>query len=191
MRKLSVLLITFGIFLFSGCSYKSNSITAEPYKVSFLNFTNTHKKIYINSFKDNRANKKIVAVVTNNDGDNLGYSTSDTDFSKWYKNALENALSANGFMIVQDPNSADIKINLELNKLLATFNKSELTKENLTGVISLKLIIKKGSETITKTISENISKYNGISVSNDSFKKQIQTLLDDSIKLIVKNLANL
>lgn len=191
MKKLGLIVAVTGIFLFSGCSYKNSSITVEPYKVSFLSFKNAHKSVYLNSFKDDRVNKKIVAVVTNNNGDNLGYATTDVDFKAWYKNALKKALNANGFIISKNPNSADIKINLTLNELLVTFNKSELTKENLTGTISLELVIKRANETITKTISENISKYNGLSVSNETFKKQIQTLLNDTVKLIIKNLNNI
>jgi len=191
MKKLGLIVAVTGIFLFSGCSYKNSSITVEPYKVSFLSFKNAHKSVYLNSFKDDRVNKKIVAVVTNNNGDNLGYATTDVDFKAWYKNALKKALNANGFIISKNPNSADIKINLTLNELLVTFNKSELTKENLTGTISLELVIKRANETITKTISENISKYNGLSVSNETFKKQVQTLLNDTVKLIIKNLNNI
>ncbi len=191
MKKLGLILTMIGIFLFSGCSYKNSSITVEPYKVSFLSFKNAHKSVYLNSFKDERVNKKIVAVVTNSNGDNLGYATTDVDFKAWYKNALKKALNANGFIVTTNPNNANIKTDLILNELLVTFNKSELTKENLTGTISLQLVIKKANETITKTISENISKYNGLSVSNETFKKQVQTLLDDSIKLIIKNLNHL
>ncbi len=191
MRKLGLVFVTIGIFLLSGCSYKSSSIDIKPYQVSFLSFKNTHKSVYINSFKDERTNKKIVAVVTNNDGDNLGYTTSNVNFGVWYKNALKKALNANGFIMVTNPKNATFKINLVLNKLFVTFNKSELIKENLTGTISLQLIIKKGNETITKTISENISKYNGLTVSNETFQKQIEALLNDSIKLIIKNLSDI
>ncbi len=191
MKKLSLILTMIGIFFFSGCSYKNSSITVEPYKVSFLSFKNTHKNVYLNSFKDERVNKKIVAVVTNSNGDNLGYTTTDVNFAAWYKNALKKALNANGFIVTDNPNSADMQINLTLNELLVTFNKSELIKENLTGSISLQLVIKKANETITKTISENISKYNGLTVSKETFKKQVQTLLNDSVKLIIKNLTNI
>ena len=191
MKKLSLVFMVMAIFLLSGCSYKGSSITVEPYKVSFLSFKNAHKSVYLSSFKDERVNKKIVAVVTNNNGDNLGYATTETDFKIWYKNALIKALNANGFVISKNPNSADIQINLILNKLLVTFNKSILTKENLIGTISLKLIVKKGRETITKNISENISKYNGLTVSNETFLKQVETLLNDSIKLIIKNLTDM
>ena len=191
MKKLGLILTLIGMFLFSGCSYKNSSIIVEPYKVNFLSLKNTHKSIYLNSFKDNRTNKNIVALITNDNGDNLGYATTEVDFKAWYKNALEKALNANGFSITKNPNNANIKINLTLNRLLVTFNKSKLTKENLTGTISLKLVIKRANDTITKTISENISKYNGLTVSNETFQKQIQILLNDSIKLIVKNLTDM
>ena len=191
MKKLGLILTLIGMFLFSGCSYKNSSIIVEPYKVNFLSLKNTHKSIYLNSFKDNRTNKNIVALITNDNGDNLGYATTEVDFKAWYKNALEKALNANGFSITKNPNNANIKINLTLNRLLVTFNKSKLTKENLTGTISLQLVIKRANDTITKTISENISKYNGLTVSNETFQKQIQILLNDSIKLIIKNLTNM
>ncbi len=191
MKKLSLVFMVIAIFLLSGCSYKGSSITVEPYKVSFLSFKNAHKSIYLSSFKDERVNKKIVAVVTNNNGDNLGYATTETDFKIWYKNALKKVLSLNGFTVITSPNHADMQLNLILYKLLVTFNKSELIKENLTGTISLKLIIKKGDKTITKNISENISKYNGLIASNETFKKVIETLLNDSVKLIIKNLTKM
>ena len=191
MKKLSLVFIVIGIFLLSGCSYKGSSIDIKPYQVSFLSFKNAHKSVYLSSLKDERVNKKIVAVVTNNNGDNLGYATTNVNFITWYKNALKKALNANGFITTDDPNSANMQINLILNELLVTFNKSILTKENLTGTISLKLIVKKGRETITKNISENISKYNGLTVSNETFQEQVETLLNDSIKLIIKNLTDM
>lgn len=191
MKKISLAFMALGIFLLSGCSYKGSSIDIKPYQVSFLSFRNAYKSVYLSSFKDKRANKKIVAIVTNNNADNLGYATTNVNFVTWYKDALKKALNANGFITTDDPNSANMQIELILNELLVTFNKSLLTKENLTGVISLKLIIKKEGETIIKNISENISKYNGLTVSNETFQKQVETLLNDSIKLIIKNLTDI
>ncbi len=191
MKKISLAFMALGIFLLSGCSYKGSSIDIKPYQVSFLSFRNAYKSVYLSSFKDKRANKKIVAIVTNNNADNLGYATTNVNFVTWYKDALKKALNANGFITTDDPNSANMQIELILNELLVTFNKSLLTKENLTGTISLKLIIKKEGETITKNISENISKYNGLTISNETFQKQVETLLNDSIKLIIKNLTDI
>lgn len=190
MKKLSILFISIGLLFFGGCSYKNSTITIAPYKVNFLSFANRHRKVYINSVKDNRTNKQIVAVVTNDKGDNLGYTTTTQDFTKWYKNALQKALEANGFSLAKDKKQSDMSIDLSLNELVVTFNKSELIKENLTGHIALKLILHQGKETITKNISESISKYNGLTVSEDTFKEQVQILLNDSIKLIIKNLKH-
>ncbi len=191
MKKISLAFVIIGIFVLSGCSYKGSSIDIKPYQVNFLSFRNAYKSVYLSSFKDKRANKKIVAIVTNNNADNLGYATTNVNFAAWYKDALKKALNANGFITTDDPSSANMQIELILNELLVTFNKSLLTKENLTGTISLKLIVKKEGETIIKNISENISKYNGLTVSNETFQKQVETLLNDSIKLIIKNLTDI
>ncbi len=191
MKKLSVLFILVMIFLLSGCSYKSTNISIEPYKIHFLSFNKYAKTIYIDKFTDNRANKNIIAVVTDNKGNNLGYSTTQTNFSKWYDAAVTRALRANGFVVVNSMKNASLIISGKIKNILTTFNKSNLTKENLTGYISLKLIIKQGNTTITKTISEHISKYNGLTVNNKDFKQEIKTLLNDSIRLIVKNIINL
>ena len=181
------LLLFFGL---SGCSYKNTSLSIEPYKVNFLSFNSVNRSIFIDSIEDKRAHKNIVAVITNNNGDNLGYKTTQSDFVLWYKNALEKALKANGFKVAISKKSADLSIKLYIKKILVTFNKDILTKENLTGNISLILVIKEGKDTITKKISENISKYNGLTVSDETFTKEIKILLDDSIRLIVKNLLD-
>ncbi len=189
MKKIFLvfLLLFFGL---SGCSYKNTSLDIKPYKVNFLSFNNVNRSVFIDSIKDERAHKNIVAVITNNNGDNLGYKTAQTDFVYWYKNALDKALKANGFNVTGLEKDADLSIKLFIKKILVTFNKDILTKENLTGTISLTLIIKENKETITKNISENISRYNGLTVSDETFTKEIKTLLDDSIKLIVRNLLD-
>jgi uncharacterized lipoprotein YajG len=188
MKKLGILIITLGVLFLSGCSYKNSTVAIAPYKVNFLSFSNKHKRIYINSIKDDRTNKHIVAVITNSKGDNLGYITTTQNFIKWYKNALQKALMANGFFITNNKKQSDMSIDLILKELLVSFNKNEFIKENLTGRISLKLILHAKKETITKNISENTSKYNGLTISKEGFKEQLQTLLNDSVKLIVKNL---
>ncbi len=190
MKTISLLFISVIIFFLSGCSYKGGVISVKPYTVNFLSFSKYAQSVYLNKFQDERIHKNIIAVVTDNKGNNLGYSTTQTNFSKWYDVAIKKALKANGVIVVKSPDKASLKISGKINNIIATFNKSDLTKENLTGFISLKLIIKKGNITITKTISEHINKYNGISVSNQDFKKEIKTLLDDSVRMIVKNILN-
>ncbi len=190
MKALVVLFISVTIFLLSGCSYKSGTISIEPYNVNFLSFNNHAKTVYISHFTDNRVHKNIIAIVTDNKGNNLGYSTTETNFSKWYEAAVKKALKANGFIVVNSMKNASLVISGKIKNLLATFNKSNLTKENLTGYISLQLIIKHANTTITKTISEHISKYNGLTVTNKDFKQEIKTLLNDSIKLMIRNIMN-
>ncbi len=190
MKKIFIFLSFVMLLFLGGCSYKSSTLQIEPYKVNFLNFYKQKSTIYLGNIKDNRLNKNLIALVTNSEGDNLGYDTSNTDFIKWYKDALKKALKINGFSLVNSPKKDTEIVSIELNNLLVTFNKSELTKENLAGQITLKLIIKEKNQTITKTISEHIKKYNGITISSKDFKKEINILLSDSVKMIVKGIMN-
>ncbi len=186
MKRFFTLLSVFVLLV--GCAYRGKVLQVEPYKTTFIASTPQHQKIYIQDVKDTRANKSIIAVVTNSDGDDLGYDTSSTDFVKWYKDALKKSLKANGYEVVKSPKNAQKKITLQLKNLLVTFNKSNLTKANLFGYIKLKLIIQQNNQTITKQISERIKNYTPLIADTKDFKKEIKTLLNDSVKMIVKGL---
>ncbi len=188
MKKLSLLIISFLFLFISGCSYKNTILQIAPYKVNFVSFKKQNKKIFIDKILDQRPDKSILAIVTNDNGDNLGYFVSTTDLIKWYRNALKKALNANGFEITNSKKDSSVVIDIKIKKLLATFNKSKLTKANLFGDVRLKLIIHTKNETITKNISEQIKSYNGLIVDDKDFEKEIKTLLSDSIKMIIKGL---
>jgi len=175
--------------MLSGCAYKDRALQVEPYKADFVTAYKKALKVYIKNIKDERENRQIVAIITNDKGDNLGYETSATDFVQWYKDALKKALEANGFQIVGSEKDADETIELSIKNILSTYNKSNLTKANLFGDIELSLTIKKGNQTIVKRIAEQLKSYTPLIADEEDFKKQIETLLNDSVRMIVEGVC--
>ena len=176
------------LVILSGCAYKDSSLLIQPYKADFIHITQKPEKIYIKNIIDERENRGIIAIITDSQGDNYGYETSDTNFIKWYEDALKKALELNGYEIVNSSCKADETIELRIEKILSTFDRSNLTKANLFGDIKLSLTIEKGTQTITKEISEHIKSYTPIIADKEDFINQIEILLNDSIKMIVKGL---
>lgn len=186
MKNLYLIVIT--IFVFSGCSYKNESLMLSNYDAQYTGELSKDKKsVFIGSIKDIRVDKRSIGYVLENDKKAYElYSTED--FAKKYKEALEVALRMAGFESSTEQSNAKLVINVNIKSMEFIHNDKSFDK-NLIGVIELEVIIKRGESTITQSFKQEASKWIKPSYSSKDIEPFLNEVFSDSINSIVSRLT--
>lgn len=178
MRKSLLILTVSLVFIFTACS-KKNITTVKPYE-SFYTNQASNKKIIFNGVTDTRLlpivsyiiNKKIVVAKF----------LMNQDIESWYNEAYIREFHASDLKLDQkqnDPKSTIVQINIK--ELKAEYYKNVLTEQNLKGIITLEVIIKKNNKIVKKIINTSQSEFK-ISITDASgFEDFISSMMSDSI----------
>ncbi|WP_415396354.1 YajG family lipoprotein [Sulfurimonas sp. CS5] len=186
MKNLFLIVAT--MFVFSGCSYKNESLMLSNYDAQYTGELSKDKKsVFIESIKDIRVDKRSIGyVLKNNKKAHELYSTED--FAKKYKDALEVALRIAGFENSTEQSDAKLVMNVNIKSIEFIHNDKNFDK-NLKGTIELEVTIKNASSTITQNFSQVASKWIKPSYRSKDIEPFLNEVFSDSINNIVSRLT--
>ncbi|MBP3675703.1 MAG: hypothetical protein IJ964_04145 [Campylobacter sp.] len=168
-----VLMLCIGLNL-TGCTSSSSVLSLSSYTPVGLNLT--QKEISINSITDTRANKSIIATITDSKGSVEHSVIMAEDLKQTFAKALQMELKAsNAILGGQNPSIVDIEI------IEFSANLSGYSGQNLQGKSKLKIKIKNGDTIITKTISQPQGKYTPLPRVS-AFQPFITDMLNDMVR---------
>lgn len=174
MKKVIFLIF---LTLFFGCSNKNEVITLSPYYANGTK-TATQKQICNLNFEDKRTNKSVIATIKSLNGDVKQYLTTNKDIKMWFLDALNSEFKARG--ITTGCENSQNSINISLATLKAEIQ--GFSKENMTGVGEIFIVIKQGNTTHTKRVSQTQSEFSPLQLAS-SLTPFVEGLLKD---LVVK-----
>ncbi|MDD2449289.1 MAG: YajG family lipoprotein [Sulfurimonas sp.] len=186
MRNLLLLLAT--IVIFSGCSYKNESLMLSQYDAQYTGeLAKDKKSVFIESIRDIRVDKRNIGYVL--EGDKKSYELYSTeDFSKKYNDALLVALRMAGFQSVAKQNGAKLVVNISIKKIEFIYNNKSFDK-NLKGVVELEVTIKRGASTITQNFKQAASKWIAPSYTSKDIEPFLNEIFSQSVNSIVSRLT--
>jgi hypothetical protein len=179
------------LLMLSGCTYKSGPVDVSSYTPQKRAITEgpSLQKIYLKAVVDNRTQRSIVASITNAQGQEIGYATLGEPVELWIFQGLRAGLEAMGYAVVQTPVKEAKTVIVHINELMANFDGTVLTRENLQGTMSLEVTFKKGNKTITKRISQSQKTWHKPLYSPAAFRPFLQTLMDDVMARAVQEIS--
>lgn len=184
MKKIIYLMLI--VFAIVGCSNKNRVLTLYDYG-TYAKSAPSSKSVFIESVKDDRKNKNVVAKVKDKSDMVTEYVVLTQDLSAWYKDALSNELVAHGISSDGFPQNTDAVINLTIKDLDGTLQ--GYSKDNMKANALVLLEIKKGNKTITKQVSQNQSQF-AVMQKGTSFTPFMQELLRDMVMKTAKEIDN-
>lgn len=186
MRNLFLIFVT--VFVFSGCSYKNESLTLSNYNAQYTGELSKDKKsVFIESIKDVRADKRSIGYVLES-GKKAHELYSTENFEKKYEDSLHIALRMAGFENSMQQSDAKLVMNVSIKSIEFIYNDKNFDK-NLKGKIELDVTIKNGASTITQSFKEESSKWIKPSYSSKDIEPFLNEVFSDSINNIVSRLT--
>lgn len=184
----NLFLIIVAMFIFSGCSYKNESLMLSNYDAQYTGELSKDKKsVFIESIKDIRVDKRSIGYVLEKDKKvHELYSTED--FAKKYKDALEVALRMAGFESSTEQSDAKLVMNINIKSVEFIHNDKSFDK-NLRGVIELEVTIKRGESTVTQSFKQEASKWIKPSYRSKDIEPFFNEVFSDSVNSIVSRLT--
>jgi len=185
MKSLLLLLAT--ILIFSGCSYKNESLMLSQYDAQYTGELSKEKKsVFIESIRDLRVDKRSIGYVL--EGEKKAHELYSTeDFSKKYNEALLVALRMAGFENAAQ-HDAKLVVNISIKNIEFIYNSKNFDK-NLKGVIELEVTIKRGASTITQNFKQAASKWITPSYSSKDIEPFLNEIFSQSVNSIVSRLT--
>ncbi len=180
--------MTFAIILgFGGCAQKPQaSINLEPFQPNPAVYQKSGT-IYVDAVKDVRKYKRLVGKIVE-DGKTVTVITTSQPIESWFKEAIVKALDVEGCKVTTKPttNPNVAKISILINKLEATLNRDELTKENLEATVRVTLVVRQGNKKIIKHVGLTQKKW----VPPFTDEKAIQDYLQETLESVVENVRD-
>lgn len=184
----NLFLILCAMFIFSGCSYKSESLTLSKYDAQYKGELSKDKKtVFIESIKDVRSDKRTIGYVL--EGDKKAHELYSTeDFEKNYKDALEIALRMAGFENSAEQSDAKLVMNISIKNIEFIYDNKSFDK-NLRGKIELEVTIVRGASTISQSFKQEASKWIKPSYNSKDIEPLLNEIFSDSVNSIVSRLT--
>lgn len=187
MKKLYSLAVA--VILMTGCSYKNESIELYSYHATHLNATTKNMdNISYLSVSDTREEKTEIGYVEAN-GQRTAKLFSYVNFADRYKETLIQVLKDSKFNLVENPESANTKINVNIKDIQIVYNDTNKFDQNLHGKIVIEVTMTKGGKTITQTFTQDEGKWIKPSYTSKDIEPLLYSLFADSIDTITAKLA--
>ncbi len=184
----NLLLIVIIALFFGGCSYKNQTIALKPYEADYTGAVSKEKKsVYIAVVKDMRADKRDIGYAEANDKKEATFH-SDVDFAQRYKDGLTRALHMAGFDTNVDPQNASLMLEVYIKDIKMVYT-NKTFEENLKGELTVNVVIKKGTDTVTLNFKESGGKWIAPSYDAKDIEPLLYTLFATSINDIVSKLT--
>jgi len=176
------------MIIFSGCSYKNESLMLLQYDAQYIGELSKDKKsVFIESIKDIRVDKKNIGYVL--EGEKKAYELySREDFAKKYEHALLLALRMAGFESSAQQSDAKLVMGISIKNIEFIYN-NKIFDKNLKGIIELEVTIKRGTSTITQNFKQAASKWIAPSYSSKDIEPFLNEIFSQSVNSVVSRLT--
>ena len=175
--------------LITGCSYKNQSINLQPYQADIsINNSQEKKSVYIKTVKDLRTNKISIGSVIKDNEDDISLF-SDESFEKEYKEKLTKAFKNAQFITNTDILSADLVIEVYIEKIELIYNKNISFDKNLNGEIQLTTIVYKNEKKIRQNFKQSASKWLANSHNSKDIEPFLNEMFSQSVNRVVSRLT--
>ncbi|KIM02789.1 MAG: hypothetical protein KU29_13720 [Sulfurovum sp. FS06-10] len=189
MMKQGYLLALVTMMVMTGCAYKNEAIELSSYKGQYVGRTTQDKTpIALISVTDVRPNPMYVGYVVS---DNVATAKlySYVNFADRYKEALNRALQAARFTMVQKPSDTTTLLTVAIKEIHLTYNDTKKLDENLHGKVVVEVTVKKGEKSLIRTFTQEQGKWIKPSYTSKDIEPFLDTLFVDNINQIVTKLA--
>ncbi len=185
---LSILIPTI-LLIFSGCAQKPEAnINIDPYIPTHA-VLQKGGTIILADVIDARKDKRSVGSIVKG-GKTVTVIYSDQALDEWFKNALTEALEAEGCKVVygvgDDKKATNVKI--EIDSLQIRLDRSRLTGKNLTAEAEVTLYIQRENAKITKHVGLIQSKWVPPFAGERVIKEYLHETLSDLIDEVRENI---
>jgi len=190
MRFLQKGLLLVGALWLVGCAPKAvETVDVSPYAAKPAAFKKSGT-IYVGRFTDTRKNKKIIGYILS-DGKVEARLQTQTDFLKWFRQALVGALKKEGCKLAGKRvyNDQIPRIYLHIDKVEARYDRSQLTGENLTTDVRVTLLLFHGSNAkVTKKIGLQEKKWIPPVGASKAIESALQGTLEQVADMVVEQI---
>jgi len=169
---------------FAGCAQKPQaSIALEPFEPNPAVYQKSGT-IYLAAVKDIRKNRGVVGKIIKA-GKIVTTVTISQPVDRWFQESIIKALKVEGCNVTtkKSANPKIAKITILIDRLGATLNRDELTKENLEATARVTLLIEQGNKKITKHVGLTQKKW----VPPFTSEKSIQEYLQETLESLVES----
>lgn len=148
MKKILLMFLTiFASLSFLACSKSSNVLTLPKYEINAKSSYAKNISLFVNDLRQS----KEIASITNASGDINEKINANENLADWLHHSLQARLADNSVGITGE-SLADFKVFVNINKFESMID--GIGTNNMSGNFEVEIVIKKGSQTITKTISQ-------------------------------------
>lgn len=188
MNRQLILFTSLAAIIFSGCSFKGESITfSEPYSIYIGE--KAFSKAYLAGAKDERSDKGTVGIIKNKNGEVQTLITTTQDLTPWFSVAFEREMRAAGFAPLSSKDNADFSYQMSVTTLKAEYVTGEFTGKNLRLLMGISVEITDKNRTITKKYKYDEEKWIKPTFSAETIKKELEPFMRESVAATVKNLV--
>ena len=190
MKKRFVPIILFAIMLLGGCATKPvANIALDPYVPGKAAFQKCGT-IFVSGIVDKRPKKEVVGEIVKK-GKAVTVVKTSQDMEKWFREALEKALGAEGCTIT--PKSTHhpkiARVYIRIDKIEAKLDRDKLTGENLEAQVYVTLFMRQGkSQRIIKKIGLTQRKWVPPLSSEAAIKEYLQETLDEVVAMVIEHI---
>ncbi|WP_456449770.1 YajG family lipoprotein [Hydrogenimonas sp.] len=190
MKRNMIIVSLLSFFMVTGCATKPVvNIDIDPYEPGPVAFRKCGT-IFVSGIVDKRPERERIGEILK-DGKAVTIVKTSRKMEKWFEEALEKALDAEGCKIT--PTSTDhpkiARVYVRIDRIDAKLDRDRLTGENLETQVYVTLFMRQGkSKRIVKKIGLTQRKWIPPLSSESAIKKALQETLDEVVGMIVEHI---
>lgn len=175
MKKILLMFLAiFASLSFLACSKNTNVLTLPKYEINAKSSYSKNIALFVNDLRQNSE----IASLTNAGGDISEKIKANESLADWLHHSLQARLADNSVGITGE-SLADFKVFVNIKKFQSAID--GIGTKNMRGNFELDIIIKKGNQTTTKTISQPQSDF-AMMPSMSNLEPFTQSLLKDMLE---------